>query len=465
MGFGEGTAADEDAHYASSAAKFFRPEFVNRLDRVVAFRSLERQHVGALVQRLVERLLARRGLRRSGILVRVDEAVVDYIVDEGFDPAFGARALARTLEVRLTVPLAAELVRRHLAGRAHVDVFPVGDALTLAVRPLQDSPTVRPLPTAPDDLDGLRRLHGDLTAGVVALKGGTTWRMAADARAELLAALADGDRQATTLDRLHFLAQLAEECAALAESLEELEAHELAAFSFEDTIEVDVYEERPHRWWDHPRRVREVSAQVPVPVDRRQARAALKGRLGEAIVHLAALEHRLAHVDAPPDPVLVRILPETPDSRALVARLTRALVDAWSSWGRVQVWGRSKGWRRILDDAEVEGAGAVELHAPGIRSLIEPVAGFVLEVRTLGPDTLARLCRLEVFPPSPDPPGQQLQAADDAWDAWRAARRRGQPVGSSPRGLLPVVLTNDGTAPLDVQIRSICLATLADPEA
>ncbi|HNS95619.1 MAG TPA: AAA family ATPase [Polyangiaceae bacterium] len=87
---------------------FFRPEFLNRIDDVVVFRHLTREHLRGIVDiqlRQLDRLLADRGLR-----VQLTEAAKMRLVDLGYDPAFGARPVRRALLREVQNPLAEHLL-------------------------------------------------------------------------------------------------------------------------------------------------------------------------------------------------------------------------------------------------------------------------------------------------------------------------------------------------------------------
>lgn len=112
LGFGafEGGAETEDSIYTSAAEKFFRPEFFNRLDRIIPFRSLERKHLEGIVRQLIADLVARDGLRRRDGLVNVTREAMQRLAELGHHPQLGARALKRVLEREVVQPLAELLV-------------------------------------------------------------------------------------------------------------------------------------------------------------------------------------------------------------------------------------------------------------------------------------------------------------------------------------------------------------------
>jgi ATP-dependent Clp protease ATP-binding subunit ClpC len=88
--------------------KFFKPEFLNRLDDVIVFHYLEPGHVRAIAGIFVDELVRRLAARR--IEVVVDEAVLDKLAADGFDPVYGARPLRREVERQLENPLAMKIV-------------------------------------------------------------------------------------------------------------------------------------------------------------------------------------------------------------------------------------------------------------------------------------------------------------------------------------------------------------------
>jgi len=107
----------------------FRPEFLNRLDETILFRALGQPELLAIVELQlahVARRMAERGLR-----LEVDEAAKKLLAEEGYDPAFGARPLRRTIQRRILDPLAAGLLDGRFAGTAVVRVTRAEDRIEL----------------------------------------------------------------------------------------------------------------------------------------------------------------------------------------------------------------------------------------------------------------------------------------------------------------------------------------------
>ncbi len=101
MGFTE-TKAD----YERAVAKFFRPEFFNRIDAVIPFQSLGRESIRKITVKELEEISQREGLVTAGIKLRWTEAAVDRLAATGYDERYGARPLQRALERAVVAPIA-----------------------------------------------------------------------------------------------------------------------------------------------------------------------------------------------------------------------------------------------------------------------------------------------------------------------------------------------------------------------
>ncbi|MGK3997406.1 AAA family ATPase [Sorangium sp. So ce1024] len=107
----EERAALDEAHYQRVVAGAFRQEFVNRIDRVVPFRSLTREELAEVARLTVQRLGQRRGLSEAGVVLEVSPRALARLAEDGHAPAYGARALRRHIEEHLAAPLARLLAR------------------------------------------------------------------------------------------------------------------------------------------------------------------------------------------------------------------------------------------------------------------------------------------------------------------------------------------------------------------
>ncbi|GBD28165.1 Negative regulator of genetic competence ClpC/MecB [bacterium HR31] len=96
----------------------FRPEFLNRIDEIIVFRPLTKEQMHAIVRILLERV--RRELRGQGMEIEFTDALRELLVQEGFDPQYGARPLRRAIQRLVEDPLSDELLRGRFRQGDHV---------------------------------------------------------------------------------------------------------------------------------------------------------------------------------------------------------------------------------------------------------------------------------------------------------------------------------------------------------
>jgi ATP-dependent Clp protease ATP-binding subunit ClpB len=106
----------------------FRPEFINRIDEIVFFHSLEREHIREIIEIQLRNLLKRLDERK--ITVELADAAKDFLVREGYDPVYGARPLKRALQRRLLDPLALRVLDGAFREGDTVVVNLAGDELS-----------------------------------------------------------------------------------------------------------------------------------------------------------------------------------------------------------------------------------------------------------------------------------------------------------------------------------------------
>ena len=88
--------------------KFFRPEFINRLDDVVVFRPLLKDDLVTIIEYELSKV--RKRLIDKGMKLELDAAAKDFLIDKGYNPDFGARPLRRALGQFIEDPLAENLL-------------------------------------------------------------------------------------------------------------------------------------------------------------------------------------------------------------------------------------------------------------------------------------------------------------------------------------------------------------------
>ncbi|MFZ4801979.1 MAG: ATP-dependent Clp protease ATP-binding subunit [Chlorobium sp.] len=89
--------------------RVFNPEFLNRIDDIVVFHALEKQHIFKIIDITAGKLFKR--LHDMGIEVQIDENAKEFLVDKGYDQKYGARPLKRALQKYVEDPLAEEMLK------------------------------------------------------------------------------------------------------------------------------------------------------------------------------------------------------------------------------------------------------------------------------------------------------------------------------------------------------------------
>lgn len=437
IGFESGEAPDRSAHYVGAARKFFRPEFFNRIDRVVAYRSLGRDAVRPLVERALAGLTSRRGLRRAGVLVDVDDTLIDVLGDRGFDARYGARALKREVEQRIAVPLARRLVEAPPDSTTLVSLFREGEDIGMDVWPLEaPDEELAPEPTI-TEFEALQARF-DETRGWLSSREEAI-ETAHDELSRELARRSRGLMEDST--RLDVLAELTD---ALREARAELDRYA------HDVLEASRYVPRVHTTSEAVNHIRQVYRRESVVQEeitmrgvKRPARAhvraleQLRHRLAELLFRLRATREGRQHV-------LVRVLPATRSSESLELARNLALnlcarLQSLSSNTYYFLESTSTKWREVLSRLEFSEHAvgfAVTFDGFGVRRALAPFLGFHLTTRYEGPDVLTGIARVEEVAWSDDPIAR-LYALDQEWSAHLDERAKGI-AGESPRGPLPV---------------------------
>ena len=94
------------------AKKVFRPEFMNRLDDIIVFRSLTKPDLLEILDLEVSKVLKR--LRARQLHLTLDTPAMEFLVEKGYDPTYGARPMRRAVERYLEDPLAEEILKGSL---------------------------------------------------------------------------------------------------------------------------------------------------------------------------------------------------------------------------------------------------------------------------------------------------------------------------------------------------------------
>ncbi|MGB9720991.1 MAG: ATP-dependent Clp protease ATP-binding subunit [bacterium] len=107
--------------------KIFNPEFLNRIDEIVVFRQLTKEDMKKIVDILIAELEQR--LDDKKMILELDESGKELLVEEGFDPQFGARPIKRTIRRLIEDPLSEEILKGNIKEGKHIKLTRSGDKL------------------------------------------------------------------------------------------------------------------------------------------------------------------------------------------------------------------------------------------------------------------------------------------------------------------------------------------------
>ncbi len=114
----------------------FTPEFRNRLDAVVQFKSLEKRTTLNVVDKFIIELEAL--LEKNGVTLDVDDLARSWLADKGYDPLMGARPMERLIQNRIKKPLAEELLFGRLASGGHLRISMDDDELSFEINEAEE---------------------------------------------------------------------------------------------------------------------------------------------------------------------------------------------------------------------------------------------------------------------------------------------------------------------------------------
>ncbi len=141
LGFGQPDAKNEFDRMSEKVKeevnKVFNPEFLNRLDDVIVFHSLNRDHISLIVA-----ILARDVQKRLGeeeLTLRLTQGATDFLVDHGYDEHYGARPLKRAIQKYVEDPLSEKILVGDFAKGDEIEVDVAPDKERLAFRALSGS--------------------------------------------------------------------------------------------------------------------------------------------------------------------------------------------------------------------------------------------------------------------------------------------------------------------------------------
>ncbi|MCB9743756.1 MAG: AAA family ATPase [Alphaproteobacteria bacterium] len=165
VGFGATRGdAERRSRILEALEKSFRPEFLNRFQHVVVFHSLTRDQVRTVARQELRRILGREGIAARNLVVDVDDAALDLVIERGFDPRYGARALKREIQRQLVLPLAMTLMEQSVEPGQILKLVERGGQIRVRTLDTPESRESRRDRAPVRTLDGTKMTREDISA-------------------------------------------------------------------------------------------------------------------------------------------------------------------------------------------------------------------------------------------------------------------------------------------------------------
>ena len=124
----QGAEWEIEAHVKEALRKYFKPEFLNRIDESIIFHTLTKDNLRLIVDIQLRDLTTR--LKDRQLTVEFTDAAKDHLMDEGYDPSFGARPLKRVIQQRLENELATEIIAGKFTQGDKIKIHGTGHTFT-----------------------------------------------------------------------------------------------------------------------------------------------------------------------------------------------------------------------------------------------------------------------------------------------------------------------------------------------
>jgi len=123
----DSTYEDMKQRLMEEVKRTFRPEFLNRIDDIIVFRSLNKDDLYKIVEIEINEVSKR--LKEQDVTIELNQEAKEFLVEKGFDQVFGARPLKRTIQRYLEDPLAEEIISGRMKGKEKLMVSRKNESL------------------------------------------------------------------------------------------------------------------------------------------------------------------------------------------------------------------------------------------------------------------------------------------------------------------------------------------------
>ena len=120
---------NEEDKVSSELTKYFKPEFLNRLDEIITFNKLSKEDLKEILSKIIEEIEHR--LIDINVKINLSDSAINYFIDNGYDEFYGARPLKRLVNNKLETIIARKLINNEIKSNTTINVDYVNDELKL----------------------------------------------------------------------------------------------------------------------------------------------------------------------------------------------------------------------------------------------------------------------------------------------------------------------------------------------
>ena len=120
---------DEEDKVSSELTKYFKPEFLNRLDEIITFNKLSKEDLKEILSKIIEEIEHR--LIDINVKINLSDSAINYFIDNGYDEFYGARPLKRLVNNKLETIIARKLINNEIKSNTTINVDYVNEELKI----------------------------------------------------------------------------------------------------------------------------------------------------------------------------------------------------------------------------------------------------------------------------------------------------------------------------------------------
>ena len=118
---------NEEDKVSSELTKYFKPEFLNRLDEIITFNKLSKEDLKEILSKIIEEIEHR--LIDINVKINLSDSAINYFIDNGYDEFYGARPLKRLVNNKLETIIARKLINNEIKSNTTINVDYVNEEL------------------------------------------------------------------------------------------------------------------------------------------------------------------------------------------------------------------------------------------------------------------------------------------------------------------------------------------------